>query len=334
MARFLIKRVFYILIVLLIVSTLIFLLYRTMPGDIAVQFMAGLEGDFTPEQWQEQIDTINRMLGLDRPMWYQFFAWMREMFLGNFGYTFPGRIPVVEAVRTPMINTVIMNIMVMIIVFAITIPVGIRAAIKRGKLFDNGTLFFTTIGFSFPNFLFGLLLIIIFSVFLGWLPTGGMQNPMSPIWMADGTWTTWDWILDRARYMALPMLTLVLVGMAGLVRFIRSAMIDALSQDFVRTARSKGLAEKTVIYSHAFRNALVPVVTIMAMFFIGIFGGSMVVERVFNWNGMGVLMLDALGSRDIATLKALSVFYSLVAFIGLLLLDIVYVLIDPRIRFE
>jgi len=273
-------------------------------------------------------------LRLDEPIWTQFFAWMREMFTGNFGYTFPGRIPVIDAVRAPMINTVLLNIMVMIIVFAITIPAGIYSAIKRGKAFDNGALFFTTIGFSFPNFLFGLLLIIIFSVLLGWLPTGGMQNPMAPIWIEDGTWTRWDWILDRARYMVLPLMTLVLVGMAGLLRFIRSAMIDSLNQDYVRTARSKGLAEKTVIYSHAFRNALVPVVTVMAAFLIGIFSGAMIVERTFNWNGMGDLMLSALSDRDIATLKALSVFYSLVAFVVLLLVDIVYVIIDPRIRFD
>ena len=305
-----------------------------MPGDPALMFLEGAQGDMTPQEFEEAIQRIREMLGLDQSYIHQYFAWIGQMLQGNFGYNFPFRVPVLEAIRTPMLNTIVMNIFVLIIVFAITIPMGIYAAIKRGKLFDNGALFFTTIGFSFPNFLFGLLMIIIFNVWLGWLPTGGMRDPMAQIWLEDGTWTQWDALLDRAKYMILPILTLVLVGMAGLMRFVRSAMIDALNQDYIRTARSKGLAEKTVIYSHAFRNALVPIVTVTAGWFIGIFGGSVLVERVFSWNGMGIVMIDALGQRDVATLKAMTVFYSLISFVGLLVVDIVYVLVDPRIRFE
>jgi len=134
--------------------------------------------------------------------------------------------------------------------------------------------------------------------------------------------------------MALPLMTMVLTSLAGLIRFVRSAMIDALNQDFIRTARAKGLKEKTVIFVHAFRNALVPVITVMTGWFIAIFSGSMVIERTFLWNGMGDVMLSAISNRDMGVLMAMSVFYSLIAFVGLLIMDIAYVIADPRIRFE
>jgi peptide/nickel transport system permease protein len=134
--------------------------------------------------------------------------------------------------------------------------------------------------------------------------------------------------------MALPLMALFLTSLAGLIRFVRTAMIDALNMDFVRTARAKGLAEKTVIYSHAFRNALIPIITVMTAWFVGIFGGSLVIEQTFAWHGMGHLMISALNSRDMAVLMAMGVFYALIAFVGLLIMDIVYVIADPRIRLE
>jgi peptide/nickel transport system permease protein len=145
---------------------------------------------------------------------------------------------------------------------------------------------------------------------------------------------TFAWALDRLYHMALPLAAIVLTGLAGMIRFIRSAMIDSLNMDCIRTARSKGLREKSVIYSHAFRNSLVPVVTVMAGFFIAIFGGSMVIEMTFNWRGMGLIVLNALNNQDTAVLMAVFTFYALIAFVVLLLLDIVYTFVDPRIRFD
>jgi len=172
------------------------------------------------------------------------------------------------------------------------------------------------------------LLILVFAIILQWLPINGMHSPMPP---DDGTLA---WYLDRLRFMALPLMTLVLSGMAGMMRFVRASMIDALNMDCIRTARSKGLGGKVIVFSHAFRNALIPVITIMTGFVITIFGGSVIIERTFAWNGMGNIMLTALSNQDWAVVMSMNVFYALISFIALLFMDIAYAIADPRIRFE
>ena len=328
MLRFLVKRVFYIIFVLFIVAIGMFVLFQFMPGDPALVMMEGMQQDMTPEQFAEAYARAREIMGLDEPVFTQFFIWMGNMLTGNFGYSFLNRAPVLDVIAAPMRWTFTMNIMVMILVFIVTIPVGIYAAIKRGKMFDNGALVFTMVGFSFPAFLFALILILIFAIFLQWLPINGMASMPPP---PEGTLT---WYLDRLRFMALPMMALTLGGMAGMMRFVRASMIDALNMDCIRTARSKGLGAKIVVYSHAFRNALIPIITVMTGFFIGIFSGSVVIERTFSWNGMGDVMLSALSNQDWAVVMSMNVFYALISFVVLLFMDIAYVIADPRIRFE
>jgi peptide/nickel transport system permease protein len=331
MVKYVIRRILYIIMVLFMVSFVIFMLYRTMPVDpvelyLPIEAQSGLLPEQIAIMRQEIIDTM----GLDRHHVIQYFYWLAGMFRGDFGISMETRASVLDHVRSPMMNTIMINILNLIIVFLITIPVGVYCAIKRGKTFDNVALVGSVIGMSIPNFLFGLILIVLLVILPPWniFPMFGMASIMPP---PAGTLA---WYLDRLRYMALPLMTMVLVGMAGMIRFIRSAMIDALNMDCVRTARAKGLSEKTVIYVHAFRNALIPIITVMAGFFIGIFGGSMVIEATFAWQGMGQIMIIALNYQDIAVLMAMNVFYALIAFSGLLVLDILYVLVDPRIRFE
>ncbi|MCL2169851.1 MAG: ABC transporter permease [Defluviitaleaceae bacterium] len=329
MLMFLVKRLFYIMVVLFIVSIFIFFLFRAMPICPTDIMMSEVAGDMHFEDYQRMRQELRDFLRLDEPWPLQFGVWFWEMVQGNFGYSFFTRLSVVDSIRVPMANTIMLNILNLILVFAIVIPAGVYAAIKRGKLFDQGVLFATLIGFSFPGFLFALLLILVFAILIPIFPIGGMSTVLPPYY-----WTNWDHFLDRLYFMALPLLTLVLMGTATLLRIVRSSMIDSLTQDFVRTARAKGLAEKTVIYSHAFRNALIPIITVMTGWFIAIFGGSMVIEQVFSWNGMGRVMLQALLYSDTAILKAMNVFYALIAFVGLLLMDIAYIVVDPRIRFD
>jgi len=329
--KFLAKRIIYIIVVLFFVSFILFMLFRTMPMD-PVEIFLPLEAQMAmlPEQMavarQEIIDTM----ALDSHHVVQYFYWLAAVFDGNFGISMETRLPVLEHIRSPMINTIVMNILNLTIVFAIAIPVGVMSAIKRGKMFDNTALVTSMIGISIPGFLLGLILIVFLVIVPPWdiFPMFGMASLMPP---PEGTIA---WYLDRLRFMALPLTALVLTSLAGLIRYIRSAMIDALNMDCVRTARAKGLAEKTVIYIHAFRNALIPIVTVMAAFFVAIFGGSMVIEITFGWQGMGLIMFNALNRQDIAVLMAMNVFYALIAYVGILVLDIVYVLVDPRIRFE
>ena len=329
MAKFVAKRVLYIILVLFMVSFIIFILFRTMPGDpvdifLPLEVQAGMQ----PEEVAIARQEIIEAMGLDRHHVIQYFLWLRQILEGNFGVSMETRAPVLDHVRAPMANTIVMSIMNLTIVFAITIPVGVISAIKRGKLFDNVALVGSMIGLSVPGFLFGLIMIVVFSITFDVFPMFGMASMVPP---PEGTLA---WYFDRLRYMALPLFSLVLMSLAGMIRYIRSAMIEALNMDCVRTARSKGLAEKTVIYSHAFRNALVPIVTVMAGWFIGIFGGALAIEQTFQWQGMGVTMLNALNMRDISVLMAMNVFYALIAYVGILVLDILYVFIDPRIRYS
>lgn len=329
MVKFVIRRILYIVIVLFIVSFILFMLFRTMPGD-PVEIFLPLEMQLAmmPEELairrQEIIDTM----ALDQNHFIQYFYWLGAMFRGDLGISMQSRMPVFEHIRAPMANTIVMSILNLIIVFVITIPTGVYSAIKRGKLFDNTALVGSMIGLSIPGFLFGLIMIVVFSITLGWFPMFGMASLVPP---PEGTLA---WYLDRLRFMALPLLSLAFMSLAGMIRYIRSAMIDALNMDCVRTARAKGLAEKTVIYVHAFRNALIPIITVMAGWFIGIFSGSLAIEVTFAWQGMGQIMINALNQRDIAVLMTMNMFYALIAFAGILILDILYVLVDPRIRFE
>jgi peptide/nickel transport system permease protein len=273
---------------------------------------------------------IIETMGLDQPHIIQYFFWLAAVFRGEFGVSMESRMDVIDHVRSPITNTFIINMFNLFFVFLITIPIGVFCAIKRGKTFDNTALVFTMIGLSTPGFLFALLLIVFLVVLAPWdiFPMFGMASVMPP---PEGTWA---WYADRLRHMALPLFAMVFMSLAGMTRFVRSAMIDALNMDCIRTARAKGLAEKTVIYIHAFRNALIPIITVMGGFFIGIFGGSMAIEITFQWQGMGVIMLNALTVQDIGVLMAMNIFYALIAFSVILVLDIVYVMVDPRIRFE
>jgi len=329
MVNYLIRRVLYIVLVLFMVSFFIFMLFRTVPGDPVDMFLPpemamGMQPEHLVIARQEIITTM----GLDQNHFIQYFYWLAAMFRGDFGTSMETRMPVLDHVRAPMANTIVMSILNLVLVFLITIPAGVYCAVRRGKFFDNAALVSTMIGLSIPGFLVGLIMIVLFALVFPILPPFGMASVMPP---PEGTMA---WYLDRLRFMALPLFALTFTSLAGMIRYVRSSMIDALNMDCVRTARAKGVAEKAVIYIHAFRNALIPIVTVMTAWFVGIFSGSFVIEVTFQWQGMGQIMMNALNLRDISVQMAMSVFYALIAFVGILVLDIVYVIIDPRIRFK
>jgi len=329
MLKYVLKRIVYIIFVLIMVSIFLFTLFRSMPMDpVDLHLPPELAAGMQPQELEMRRAEIIATMGLDQPNYIQYLYWVRAMLSGDFGISMETRQPVLDHIRSPMANTIVINIFNLIIVFAITIPVGVYSAIKRGKLFDNTALVTSMVGISIPGFLFALLLIVVFAILIPIFPMFGMASIMSP---PEGTI---DWYLDRLYHMMLPLLAMVLSSLAGLIRYIRSAMIDSLNMDCVRTARAKGMSEKVVIYSHAFRNALIPIITVMAGWFIGIFGGSMIIEIVFAWRGMGHTMLIALNMQDLGVLMAVNVFYALIAFVGLLIMDITYVIVDPRIKFE
>jgi len=310
---------------LFLISMIMFSIFQFMPGDPVMLMMEGEMDTMTPEEWEAAVESIRAMMGLDGPVVYRYYRWITNMVQGNWGFSSLNRRPVLDVIRVPIMWTVILNVTALTIGFGITIPLGIFSAVKRGKAFDNSTLVFTTIGFSMPNFLVAILFVVIFAVFAGWLPMAGMSSPIPPD-------DTWPMIVDRLRHVVLPLLTITFVGLASMTRYVRAVMCDALTEDYIRTARSKGLREKVVIFSHAFRNALVPIVTFMAGALMGMFSGSIVIESVFNWSGMGVVMINSLFAGDYAVVMAMNMFYIGVALISILIMDLMYGLVDPRIK--
>ena len=306
------------------ISVILFIVARIMPGD-QVRMMIPLTT--RPDQFDAVYAAMAQRLGMDRPIYEQYFRWIINIFQGNLGFSSMnnGR-PVLDVIAEPMRNTIILNFFQNIVYLLVALPVGIRMAVKRGSLFDNSWQVFSLSTFSIPSFFIGLILIFIFSINLGWLPLGGMPNAA----LLEGT----DYYIAWVRHLILPVTALVLISLAGAIRYVRNAMIDALSQDYIRTARSKGMNEKIVIYSHAFRNALIPISTIIVGTVFALFAGSVVTESVFNYNGIGRLLVSSVTGRDRMVVVSLNMLFSVVNVVAILAADIVYGIIDPRIKLK
>jgi len=322
MLRYLIKRILILIPVVILISIILFTISKLMPGD---PVRAMLPTTLRPDQYQRAYDAMYLRLGLDKSVVEQYFRWMYNVvILGEFGHSSMLNRPVAEAVAIPLKNTIIMNVFVNLLYLAIALPVSIRMAVKRGSIFDNTIQVSSLATFSIPSFFLGLLLIFFFAVRLAWLPMGGMPNT---VMLGTGA-TAVAW----ARHLTLPVATLTLVSLASALRYFRNAMIEALSQDYIRTARSKGLSEKIVIYSHALRNAMIPISTIIVFTLFSLFIGAPLTEQVFAYNGLGRLLLQAVGARDIMLITTMSLFFSMVSVLAVLVADIVYSLVDPRIK--
>ncbi|MCL2609293.1 MAG: ABC transporter permease [Treponema sp.] len=327
MLNYIIRRIIYIVFVFLITSVIMFFIYNLAPVDQVSLYTEGMQQEMTPADFERYKEVIRQEMGLDQPLFVQYFKWMGRMLTGDFGRSFVHRQPVARLIRAPMANTIRLNVITMIFVFAITIPLGITTAVKKGTVYDSSVQVFTILGVSIPVFITALVVILIFSILLQWFPIAGSNTPG-----IQGSGPAL--FLDRARHMVLPVFVMVITSLASLARYIRATMIDALRMDYVRTARAKGLSEKVVIYSHAFRNSLIPFVTVLVGWFMGLFGGSILVESIFSWNGMGLLMLSSIRLFDFAVALTVGMFYVFLGLIGNLIIDILYTVVDPRVRLQ
>ncbi len=323
MLRYILKRILMLIPVLILVSVLIFSIVKIMPGD---PVRLALPEDLPPSQYEDAYEAMKIKLGLDKGIVEQYFIWITNIFKGDFGYSNLYNRPVSNVIFEPMKNTLMLNLGVNFLYLFIAIPVGIWCAVKRKSLFDNGFQVFSLITYSTPSFFVAICLIYIFSVNLGWLPMGGMPSSAT----LSGTELLIEWI----RVLALPTLTLTIVSLASAIKYIRNAMIEALSQDYIRTARSKGLKEKVIIYSHAFRNALIPISYIIVGTLFSLFAGAAITESVFGYNGIGALIISAVFNRDNSLIITLNLFYATISLVSVLVADIIYVLVDPRIRMD
>lgn len=337
MAKYILQRIGFILVVFLILSFLIFMIYNMLPIDKAAEAAqneikanknAQLDYNERYEYWQKKYGTDgNKLERYGRWMGIYPYSDGRYdgLLQGNFGMSTSGR-TVLEEITEPMKNTVFINIFATFLGLGITIPLGIFCAIKRGSKRDVGVQVGTLIGYSLPTFIIAIVFIWLFSVTLKWFPVGGMQTAGYINWSASKQF--WD----RMYHLALPLIVMTFTGLGSMTRYVRSAMIEALSMDCIRTARAKGLREKVVIYSHAFRNALLPIVNLIVGWFLGIFGGSLMIENIFSLNGIGKVYYDALMSGDNEVILTLQMFYISISLFGNLLLDLIYGLVDPRVR--
>ena len=318
MIKYSIKRIFSLIPVVFAISIILFGLTKIMPGD-PVNMM--IPTSAKPEQKEQLRKEITEQLGLDKSLPEQYFAWVSNVAKGDLGYSTWKNDDVKNVIADPLKNTVILNFFVLLLSLSISILAGIRSAIKKNSIIDQFWQVFSLVCMSVPTFFIGLCLVYVFALTLKWLPSNGMPSDLNNI----GEWV---------RYMILPVLTLTITSLAGTIRYVRNAMLDALSQDYIRTARSKGLSEKVVVYSHAFRNALIPIVTVVIAQISNLFSGSMITEAVFVWNGLGQVLLTALNRRDGFLVIAMNMFYAIVYLASNFIADITYALVDPRIKLD
>lgn len=327
MLKFLGKRLLNLIPVMLIITIILFLLLQLMPGDPVSAYL-GQGSKTTPEQQQ----MIREQLGLDKGPVTQYFNWLGRTLKGDFGSSLKFRKPVSDVIGDYIWNTFILNIVSMVLAFAIAIPVGIKSAVKKYGVFDNFWTVFSLVGVGMPSFFFALLMIFFIAVpSNGAIPLNGMRTP---VMAAVGYDSFMAEVIDVAKHMILPVIILTILSLAGLIRYVRNSVIEVINQDYIRTARSKGLKEKVVIYRHAFRNALIPIVTLVGMYIPSLFGGAILLETVLLWPGIGNILYTSVMGRDIWVVMAANTFYAVLMVLGNLVSDMSYALVDPRVKVE
>lgn len=316
MLPYIIRRVLLAIPTIFGAVTLVFFAMQLAPGDPTSLF---IPPDLPPADTEKLIQEINAKYGFDDPIHVQYFNYLEKLVRLDLGDSLREGTPVGENILRRLPHTLRLGLTSLAVAAVIGIGLGIVAAVNRGKFLDNLTMFLALLGVSMPTFWMGLTLILIFAVRFSWLPPSGLAE--SP------------WSMDGIKHMILPVTVLALSSAGGLARYTRSAMLEVINQDYVRTARAKGVAERGVIFRHAFRNALVPIVTILGLNFGSVLSGAVIVETVFAWPGIGRYLIDGVNGRDFPVVQATVLLIAIGFVFGNLLTDILLVYVDPRIRF-
>ncbi len=306
MRAYVLRRLGQAALTLLGVSVLVFVVLRVLPGDPAKMLLP--EG--AP---QSAVDELNRHLGLREPLHVQYAIFIQSVVRGDFGQSFQYRAPALRVVTERLAATAQLALAAMFLTGTVGVSLGIVAAVRRGTRYDFASTLFAVLGQSLPNFWLGIMLILLFGVALRWLPTSGFES----------------W-----RHLILPAVTLAAFPMALVARLTRSSMLEILGRDYIRTGRAKGLAERAVVLRHAFRNAAVPVLTVLGLQIGTLLGGAVITESVFAWPGMGKLVVDAIFFRDFPVVQTVLIFSATIFVLINLLVDLLYTVIDPRIRYS
>ncbi|HZO29775.1 MAG TPA: ABC transporter permease [Chloroflexota bacterium] len=314
MQRYLARRLLLLVPTLLLASVLIFAIITLSPGD-PVRMMLGTQA--TPEE----IAVERERLGLDKPVPVRYAIWLSDVTQLNLGMSQSNRRPVADLIADALPYTLRLALISLAVAMLIGFPLGIVAAVNANRRLDAMITGFNSLGLSMPTFWFGLLLILLFAVQLKWLPASGVGEPGRPLY-------------ERLHYLIMPVATIAVSNMSVFSRYVRSAMIDVLSADYVRTARAKGLAEKVVVTRHALRNAMIPVITIVGIQFGRLLGGAVVTESVFAYPGIGRLVINSIQNRDYPVVQATLMLVVLIFLITNIIVDASYAYLDPRVKLE
>ncbi len=322
MSRYLARRLLQAIPLLLVISLLTFAIVEIAPGDAAQMYIDPNKG--TDPAYIEQVRVS---LGLDQPVYVRYLGWLGQTLGGDLGFSFRSRRPVTLEVGDRLPNTLLLSGVSLALSFVIAVPIGVISALKRYTLIDYILSTAALAGISVPIFWIALLLVQVFAIQLDWLPATGMRTVRE-------TYTGWQATVDVLRHMILPTITLSLAQIAGWSRYQRSALLEVLKQDYIRTAQGKGLRERRVLMIHALRNALIPMVTLLGISVPSIVTGAFITETIFSWPGIGRLGVEAVGGRDYPVIMAVTMMSALLIVVGNLLADVAYAWVDPRIRYE
>lgn len=323
MILYILKRLLFMLPILLGVTLLTFGVMRLAPGK-----PTDMLTDMNLKATAESRERLVKLYGLDKPWHVQYALWLKRIVRLDFGNSFKDDRPVSRKIAERLPNTLLLNFLSMGLIFIVAVPLGVLSAVKQNSWVDKGLTVFVFLGFSVPTFWLALLLMIVFGLQLGWLPLTGLHS----LTYDEMSWPAKIW--DIAKHLILPVTISAFTGLAGLSRFVRNGMLDVIRQDYIRTARAKGLPESKVIYKHALRNALIPVVTILGLSLPDLIGGSFIFETIFAYPGMGRMGYDALLARDYPVIMGVGTVAALLTLLGNFVADVLYAWVDPRIRYK
>lgn len=323
MTRFIVRRLLQMIPLLIGISILVFLLIRLAPGDPTMVYIDPNK----PPPSAADLERLREQLGLNDPLPIQYLHWMENLLQGDLGFSLSGRRPVLTEISERLPNTLLLGFAALLITAVVSIPIGILSAVARYSFLDYLVTLLSFLGLSIPGFVIALFLIQVFAVQLGWLPTTGMRNVRED-------YEGWRATVDVLEHLILPTIALSLASVARWARYQRSSLLDVLSQDYIRTARAKGLRERIVLGQHALRNALLPMITLVGLSIPMLVSGAFIIEYVFGWPGMGRLAVNAALRRDYPVIMGVTMISAIFIVLGNFLADIAYHWVDPRIRYD
>lgn len=313
MLKLIAKKVVQVIIVMLLISFFSFIIIDLAPGDISSMYI-------TEDMTEAEKAAVIAKLGLDRSVPEQYFSWLMEALKGNFGYSMASKLPVMPMLTSRLPDTILLMGTSLMVSLTLSIPLGLIAGYKKNTWIDNAISGFAYFGMSIPNFYFGILLIILFTAKLHWLPSSGMHT--------YGV----DTLLDTAKHMIMPVMTMALSSMASKVRYVRANTIGQLAEEYVLAAKAKGTAPMTILFRHVLKNTLLPIITIVGMNMASLVCGSFIIESVFGWPGIGSFAMEAIGKRDYPVIMAYIMLSGFILVLGNFIADVLYSFADPRIK--